>query len=214
LFDGCTVLYTPEDDPCLKFWTESGHQNIYSFGAALSMMMLKSSPAMRDPDIMIYWGPAFFRGFFRGFAEELADIHNALTAVVLKAHPSSRGIVHLTGSHPQDPLHIEKHHFEASGGHQDIVSIREAIKVARGIVEHPNISMHVEAQVFPNPDVQTDQEIEDHILNHVFGRLRRLWQRCSIFNMLINTAGHHACCTNPMGADDGVLLYPTASLKS
>ncbi|KAJ7846119.1 hypothetical protein B0H13DRAFT_2408642 [Mycena leptocephala] len=182
LFDGCTVLYTPEDDPCLKFWTESGHQNLYSFGAALSMMMLRSSPAMPEPDIMIYWAPAFFRGFFHGFPEEVADIHNAITAIVLKAHPSSRGIVHLTGSHPQDPLHIEKHHFEAASGHQDIVSIREAIKFARGIVEHPNISMHVEAQAFPDPDVQTDQEIEDHILNHVFG--------------------HHACCTNPMGADD------------
>ncbi|KAJ7846136.1 GMC oxidoreductase-domain-containing protein [Mycena leptocephala] len=133
---------------------------------------------MPEPDIMIYWAP----GFFHGFAEELAGIHNAITAIVLKAHPPSRGTVHLTGSCPRDPLHIEKHHFEASGGHQDMVSVREASKFARGIVEHPNISMHVEAQAFPDPNVQTNEEIEDHILNHVFG--------------------HHACCTNPMGADD------------
>jgi hypothetical protein len=31
--------------------------------------------------------------------------------------------------------------------------------------------MHVEAPVFPGPDVQTDEEIEDHILENVFGRL-------------------------------------------
>ncbi|KAJ7661181.1 hypothetical protein B0H17DRAFT_953721, partial [Mycena rosella] len=30
VFNGCTVLYTPKDDPCLKYWTESGHQNLYS----------------------------------------------------------------------------------------------------------------------------------------------------------------------------------------
>ncbi|KAJ6544986.1 hypothetical protein DFH09DRAFT_1367609 [Mycena vulgaris] len=182
LFDGCTILYTPEEDPCLKFWTESGHENLYSFGVALSMMMYKSDPALPEPDMMIYWTPGFFRGFFRGFPQELADVHNAITGIVLMAHPSSRGVVRLTGNHPQDALHIEKRHFEADGGRQDIVAIRNAIKVARGIVEHSNITMHLDAQVFPAPEVQYDDEIEDHILEHVFG--------------------HHACCTNPMGADD------------
>ncbi|KAJ7751949.1 hypothetical protein DFH07DRAFT_1032145 [Mycena maculata] len=182
LFNGCTILYTPETDPCLEYWTESGHQNLYSLGAALFMLMSKSLPTLPAPDMMIYWVPGFFRGFFPGFPDELADIHNALTAVVLKAHPSSRGVVRLTGNHPQDLLHIEKRHFEAPGGMDDIFSIREAIKVARSIVEHPNITMHVNAQVFPGPGFQTDEEIDDHILEHVFG--------------------HHACCTNAMGADD------------
>ncbi|KAJ6507702.1 hypothetical protein C8R47DRAFT_55345 [Mycena vitilis] len=178
LFNGCTVLYSPEEDPCLDFWIESGHQNMYSFGAGLAMMMSKSVPALPDPDIMIYWLPGFMRGFFHGFSEELAGIHNALTAVVLKTDTSSRGTVSLTGNHPQDPLRIKKQHFEAPGGQQDIAAIRNAIKIARGIIEHPNISMHVEAQVYPGPET----EIEDHVLEHVFG--------------------HHACCTNRMGTDD------------
>ncbi|KAJ6561810.1 hypothetical protein B0H19DRAFT_1142681 [Mycena capillaripes] len=162
LFDGCTVLYTPEEDPCLKFWIESGHQSLYSFGAALFMMMFKSVPTIPEPDF--------------------ADTHNALTAVVLKTDTASRGTVRLTGNHPQDPLRIEKRHFEAPGGRRDIKAIRETIKIARGMVEHPNITMHVEAQVFPDPATQGDEEIDDHILEHVFG--------------------HHACCTNPIGEDD------------
>jgi choline dehydrogenase len=120
---------------------------------------------------MIYWLPAYFSGFFHGFSEEIAERHNILTAVVLKAHSSSRGVVRLTGNHPQDPVHIEKRHFEGPGGRQDIVAIREAIKVAQSIVEHPNITMHVDAQVFPVTDVNTDEEIEDHILEHVYGML-------------------------------------------
>ncbi|KAJ7340778.1 hypothetical protein DFH08DRAFT_245159 [Mycena albidolilacea] len=175
LFDGCTALYTPEDDPCLKFWIESDHQNLYSLGVASVVMMSRSSPDLPEPDILIYWAPGYFPGFFYGFQDELADTHNALAAIVLKAHPSTRGVVKLTGNHPQDPLQIEKHHFEAPGGQEDIASIREAIKVARSIVGHPNITQHVEAQVFPYPE----QQIDDHILEHVFG--------------------HHACCTNPMG---------------
>ncbi|KAJ7157651.1 hypothetical protein C8R43DRAFT_1125323 [Mycena crocata] len=182
VLSNCTVLYTPEDDPCLEQWTDTGHENIYSFGPTLSMVMSRSSPDLAEPDIMTYWVPGAFRGFFRGFVDEFVNIHNAITAVVLKAHASSRGVVRLTGSHPQDALRIEKHHFESTGGREDIVSIREAIKAARSVVDHPNITMHVESQVFPGPDVQTDEQIEDHIMEHVFG--------------------HHACCTNSIGADD------------
>ncbi|KAJ7107790.1 glucose-methanol-choline oxidoreductase, partial [Mycena epipterygia] len=107
--------------------------------------------------------------------------HNALSAVVLKAHPSSRGVVRLTGSHPQDPLFIEKRHFEEPGGRQDIIDIRDTIKAIRALIAQPNITMHIEDQVFPDPGMQSDQEIEDHILEHVFG--------------------HHACCTSAMGAE-------------
>ncbi|KAJ6607869.1 GMC oxidoreductase-domain-containing protein, partial [Mycena sp. CBHHK59/15] len=169
LFNGCTVLYTPEDDPCLKFWTESGHQNLYSFGAALFFAMNKSAPGLPDPDIMTYWAAGSFRGFFHGFADELADVHNGLTAVVLKADPSSRGVVRLSGSHPQDLLYIEKRHFEAPGGAHDVAVIRDEIKAVRNLVTHPNISMHIEAQVFPAANAQTDVEIDDHIFEHVFG---------------------------------------------
>ncbi|KAJ7144296.1 glucose-methanol-choline oxidoreductase, partial [Mycena epipterygia] len=105
--------------------------------------------------------------------------HNALTAVVLKAHPSSRGSVTLTGSDPQDPLHIEKRHFEAAGGQGDINSIITGMRSAWDLANNVNISKHVEARVFPNASVQTDQQIEEHILQNVFG--------------------HHACCTNKMG---------------
>ncbi|KAJ7025768.1 hypothetical protein C8F04DRAFT_1238986 [Mycena alexandri] len=182
VFDGCTVLYSPEDDPCLKFWIDSDHQNLYSLGASIFMMTSKSLPSLSEPDIMISWVPGFLRGFFRGFPQQLADIHNGFTAVILKGNTATRGVVRLTGSHPQDPLQIEKRHFEATGGWDDIVAIREAIKVVRGMVEHSNITMHIDGQVFPEPEVQTDEEIENHILEHVFG--------------------HHACCTNPIGTDD------------
>ncbi|KAJ7455758.1 hypothetical protein FB451DRAFT_1564794 [Mycena latifolia] len=162
LFNGCTVLFSPEDDPCLDHWIDA--------------------PSLLEPDIMIYWTPGYFPGFIRGFPNELANVHNALTAIVLKAHSSSRGVVRLTGNHPQDPLQIEKRHFEAPGGQQDVVDLREAIKAARSLGAHPTITLHMDAQVFPSPDNGTDGEIEDHILQHIFG--------------------HHACCTIPMGPDD------------
>ncbi|KAJ6479000.1 hypothetical protein C8R45DRAFT_1006433 [Mycena sanguinolenta] len=181
LLNGCTVLSDPAEDPCLAYWTESDHQNIYSLGAALFMTKARSSPAEPAPNFMIYWVPAFFRGFVRGFADEIASFHNALTAIVLLSHPSSRGTVKLTGNHPQDPLKIEKHHFEAADGQDDIAAIRAGIQLARSVVASPGIAQHVEAQAFPAPDNGTDTEIDDHILQHVFG--------------------HHLCCTTAMGPD-------------
>ncbi|KAJ7253476.1 hypothetical protein C8J57DRAFT_1237287 [Mycena rebaudengoi] len=147
IFNGCTILYTPEDDPCLKFWTESGHQNLV--------------PGLFEPDMMIYWVPGYFPGFVHGFPDQLAQNHNVLTAIILKAHPTSQGVL--------------------PGGQEDINTIVESIKTARELVSRAGIVEHIEAQVFPGPEVQSDDEIKDHVLEHVFG--------------------HHACCTNAIGAD-------------
>ncbi|KAJ7253467.1 hypothetical protein C8J57DRAFT_1237276 [Mycena rebaudengoi] len=181
ILNGCTVLYTPEDDPCLQMWIESGHQNLYALGAALLLMTSRSAPGLAEPDMMIYWLPGYFSGFTPGLADRLVEHHNALTAIILKAHPTSQGVVSLTGNHPQDPLRIEKRHFEAPGGQEDINTIVESIKVARELVSRTGIVEHIEAQVFPGPEVQSDDEIKDHVLENVFG--------------------HHACCTNAIGAD-------------
>ncbi|KAJ7132515.1 glucose-methanol-choline oxidoreductase, partial [Mycena epipterygia] len=108
--------------------------------------------------------------------------HNALTGVVLRARPSSRGLVTLTGSDPQDPVHIEKHHFEASGGQDDINAVLTGIKSAWALAEGGGIDVHIAERIFPAPSVQSDDQIKDHILENVFG--------------------HHACCTNPMGTDN------------
>jgi choline dehydrogenase-like flavoprotein len=45
----------------------------------------------------------------------------------------------------------------------------ETIKAARELVGRAGIVEHIEAQVFPGPEVQSDDEIKDHLLQHVFG---------------------------------------------
>ncbi|KAJ7754224.1 glucose-methanol-choline oxidoreductase, partial [Mycena maculata] len=80
--------------------------------------------------------------------------------------------VTLTRSDPQDPLNIQKRHFEAPGGQDDICKYTPGDQDCMGTW-----------RVFPD-EVQTDEQIDDHILQ--------------------NVSGHHACCTNPMGTNDGV----------
>ena len=104
-----------------------------------------------------------------GVAQEVADNPNCLTAVVLKAHPSSRGTVKLTGSHPQDPLDIQKFHFQAPEGPADVAAIRNAIKSARRFVESTQIGLFVDAEIAPGSNVTTDEEIDNFIYNRIFG---------------------------------------------
>ncbi|RDB28025.1 Oxygen-dependent choline dehydrogenase [Hypsizygus marmoreus] len=179
LLNECKFLSDPNKDPCLKYWQQHNHENVYAFGSALDAIITKSSASLDVPDILTYFTPVSFPGFFRGAPQQVADVHNALTAVVLKAHPSSKGTVRLTGSHPQDRLDIQKLRFQAPGGPADIAALRNGIKRARGIVELSPISLLVDAEVSPGSNALSDDEIDQYILERAFG--------------------HHVCCTNAIG---------------
>ncbi|KAJ3815181.1 alcohol oxidase [Lentinula aff. lateritia] len=177
LLDGCVLQTDPGEDPCLEFWEDDSRFNAYSFGGAVEAIISQSTDSS-EPDIMTYWEPAYFPGFVR---EEFIDNENAVTAVHLKAHPSTRGTVQLTGSHPQDLLNIQKLHFQAENGPKDIADLREAIKRSRAVMQSLTILPFVDEEIFPGPQAQTDDEIDAHIYENIFG--------------------HHACCTNAIGAD-------------
>jgi choline dehydrogenase len=103
---------------------------------------------------------------------------NALTAIVLKAHPSSRGFVRLTGSDAQDPLDIEKMHFEGEQGPEDIQALEDGINRIRSLVENSLIKGFIVQEAVPGSNANLTQ----YILDRVFG--------------------HHACCTNAIGDRD------------
>ncbi|KAJ3843490.1 alcohol oxidase [Lentinula raphanica] len=181
VLNGCVLEPDPKQDPCLQFWEDNDHLNVYSFGGAVEAFTAQSADSS-EPDVMTYWEPAYFLGFVRGFVEDFLDNKNAVTAVHLKAHPSTRGTVQLTGSHPQDPLNIQKLHFQAENGPKDVADLREAIKRSRAVMESLTILPFVQEEIFPGPQAQTDDEIDAHIYENIFG--------------------HHACCTNPIGMDN------------
>ncbi|KAK7035857.1 choline dehydrogenase [Favolaschia claudopus] len=175
LLQGCKFLSDPAQDPCLEDWLQSDHMNIYGFTPVLDVIITKSNENFAVPDVFTYAAPAYFGGIFRGFAQQIADHPNALSAIVLKAHPSSRGFVRLTGSHPQDPLDIEKMHFEAEQGHADIQALEDGINRIRSLVENSLIRPFLIEEAVPGKDAN----LTEYILDRVFG--------------------HHACCTNAMG---------------
>ncbi|KAI5896059.1 alcohol oxidase [Schizophyllum commune H4-8] len=200
LFNGCTYGSDPATDPCLSEYTET-RENVYGLGFIAVQMPYKSDESLEDPDMDLYWGFTYFPGFkpgdfslekrrpvppltyIAGVSELITGTRNGLTAIALRSHPSSRGTVTLTGSHPQDKLRIFKNRFQAEGGQTDVATLRDAVKRARGIVENsPYIAPFVEKEIFPGSNYTTDEDVERHVYEQVFG--------------------HHACCTAKLGADD------------
>ncbi|KAJ7700876.1 hypothetical protein B0H17DRAFT_214741 [Mycena rosella] len=177
LYTGCKFLSDPAQDPCLEDWIQSNHNNIYSFNPVLNVIITKSNQSLSAPDVFTYVAPAYFEGIFEGFSQQVADNPNALTAIILKAHPSSRGFVRLTGAHPQEALDIQKMHFEAEQGPQDVQALVDGLTRIRELVEDSLITPFVVEEVFPGKHANLTQ----HVFDRVFG--------------------HHACCTNRIGPD-------------
>ncbi|KAF7323451.1 Choline dehydrogenase [Mycena chlorophos] len=192
LLVGCKFLSDPELDPCLKDWETTNHGNVYAFSPALNAIIDYSNRNQSTPDTLTYIGSAYFEGIAPGMSEKIVDHPNGFSSIVLLAHPSSRGYVRLTGSHPQDALDIAKRHFEApdGAGARDLEALMLGLERMQALVSGSwGISTWVEEQVFPPEGANLTQ----HALDHVFG--------------------HHACCTNAMGADDDPMAVLDGDLR-
>ncbi|KAJ6462716.1 hypothetical protein DFH09DRAFT_1382701 [Mycena vulgaris] len=153
LFTGCTFLSDPAQDPCLEDWIESNHANIYSFNPVLDVIITKSNASLAAPDIFTYVAPAYFKGIFRGFSQEIVDNPDALTAIILKAHPT-----HWTS---------RKMHFEAEQGPEDVQALVDGITRIRALVENSLlIEPFLVEEVFPGKNANLTQHVFDRVFGH------------------------------------------------
>ncbi|KAF7323320.1 Choline dehydrogenase [Mycena chlorophos] len=195
LLVGCKFLSDPEVDPCLRDWETTDHGNVYAFSPALNAIIdysNRNQSAGAAPDTLTYIGSAYFEGIVPGMSEKIVDHPNGFSSIVLLAHPSSRGYVRLSGSHPQDALDIAKRHFQApdGAGARDLEALVLGLERMQALVSGSwGVSTWVEERVFPPEGANLTQ----HVLDHVFG--------------------HHACCTNAMGADDDSMAVLDGDLR-
>ncbi|PNP50698.1 hypothetical protein THARTR1_08716 [Trichoderma harzianum] len=183
LFNGCTLLQTP-DDPCLLQW-ENNHTSpgIYSSNGIVLGVPLKSSVAAADTaDLILVGLPGNFLGYFPGYSKIAFADTKHFTFLVLKAHSRNHaGTVTLQSNNPQDTPNIHFRSFQ-EGGDEDVQSVYEGMKAAREIFANLNSVDNTWTETSPGPDVQSEDDIKDFVR-------REAW-------------GHHTCCTARIGADD------------
>jgi choline dehydrogenase len=193
VLEGCTFDGGPKDE-CFREWQEQKTGVYTSNGGAITMIM-KSKESMPDPDTFIFGVPGRFGGYELGYSGSARDIKNEFTWLVLKGHTNNKaGEVTLASADPRDRPNINFKYFgDASSTkgakeqpHQeDLDAIVRAVRLIRDIQEKADnfiapIDEDLE-EVYPGNDVETTEQLEKWIME--------------------NAWGHHACCTNKIGAD-------------
>jgi choline dehydrogenase len=183
---------TDVNDGCMREWLEDGGGFYGSNGGVVGMVRRSRTALTADPDLFIFGLPGAFRGYTRGYSEELLADPHLFTWLVLKAHNGNRGTVRLRSSDARDTPLINFQYFgdpaagvAPSGEHlQDLQSMVEGVRVVREIIEEMNDVTVFAAYTEESPGLatDTDEEISELVMNESWG--------------------HHASCTVPIGHVD------------
>lgn len=185
ILQGCT--FGAAGDPCLVDWRNG--RGIYTSNGTAVGITKKSSVAEGDPDLFIFGGPAFFKGYFPGYSLKTTADKKHFTWAVLKAHTRNKaGTVTLRSADPRDVPEIHFRYFDegtTDGGadRKDLQAVAEGVAFAREIGRRAHdlmIGGKFEEEI-PGPGFQTDVALNAFIKNEAWG--------------------HHASCTCPIGPD-------------
>jgi choline dehydrogenase-like flavoprotein len=181
-----------QPDPALKEWRQK-KTGLYTSNAVIIGILKKSRPDLSAPDLFIFAVPGFFKGYYIDYSEDranpdLANKHNLLTWLAMKAHTKNRaGTVTLRSADPLDVPEINFHYFyegtDADEG-DDLDAIMEGFKFIRRINQIAMEKGVVKRGIWPRPEdnIQDDPAIREFIT-------REAW-------------GHHASCSCAIGADE------------
>ncbi|KAI8685243.1 GMC-OxRdtase-N domain-containing protein [Fusarium keratoplasticum] len=184
IIEKCT--FGEPEDPCLQ---DFRHQSGPYLSNGLTVGIVKrSSQADADPDLFIFGGPAFFRGYFPGYSERSTSDKRHFTWTVLKAHTHNQdGTVRLTSADPRDVPDINFNYFgttedDFQASERDLGAIAEGVAFARRIMGNvwPIATGHLE-EAWPGSQFTSPTQVKEYIRDEAWG--------------------HHASCSCPIGAD-------------
>ncbi len=197
LLQGATFLppeQGAEPDSFFSAWSKLG-TGVYASNGALIGIIKRSSQQKHDPDLYIFGLPGYFKGYYPGYSKAFEHYHNRFTWAILKARTNNNaGQVTLKTANPCDTPKIDFHYFsegnDASGA--DLEAVIEGVTFVRKMNQHlQNLGVITKEEV-PGAD-KTGDALREFIQNEAWG--------------------HHASCTNKIGADDDPLAVLDSSFR-
>lgn len=197
----CTFMETLPD-PCLEQYRKGIDpvtKGVYATNGIAIAIVLKSSEAEDEPDLLISGAPAKFKGYFPGYSSDsLADARH-WAWIVLKAHNrNNAGTVTLKSTDPRDMPLINFNYFDSGvnshgEGDKDLQATYEGFQFARRAFADliPLDGSFPEA--WPGNNVTTTEEAKQFIKDEAWG--------------------HHASCTCPIGPEDDPMSVLTSDFK-
>jgi len=126
---------------------------------AEAFAFVRSRPGLPAPDLQYHFAPAYFND--NGF-DELEG--HAFTCGPVLVAPKSRGRIWLRSADPDDKPHILTNSLTEP---DDVRSLVAGVKLAREITASEPLATAAGRELFPGPDVQSDDDIEADVRNRV-----------------------------------------------
>ncbi|MEM9049282.1 MAG: GMC family oxidoreductase N-terminal domain-containing protein [Pseudomonadota bacterium] len=119
---------------------------------------MRSDPRLPAPDMQ----PLFFHVPLYTADTQEPVTPSAYTLCAGGVSPTSRGALRLTGPSPEDPLELDPNLLETA---YDVRTIVENIKMMREIAKQPALAEITTREIYPGPDVQSDEALADYARN-------------------------------------------------
>ncbi|MGH6989230.1 MAG: GMC family oxidoreductase, partial [Stellaceae bacterium] len=122
----------------------------------LCMGFIRTRPELERPDMQCYVNAVGFdtKVWFPGIRKANGDKIDWFNSFL---HPESRGHMTLRSADPAAPPRIQFNLFDARA---DMVTMREAVKIARDLMTRPPFGEFLGPEVIPGAQFQSDAEIE------------------------------------------------------
>src|SRR5713101_890394 len=184
LLDGATFQPQKEGDPpdpFLREWQQG--KGLYCSNGSLIGILRRSNDALLEPDLYIFGLPGLFRGYKPGYSKLFERQKNIFTWVILKAYTdNATGTVELQCTDPTKWPCVNFNSFKhgTKGREMDLTAMIRGV----GFVRRMNKALGAvqEDELFPGSRYKKDDELGEFIQNEAWG--------------------HHASCSNKIGADD------------
>jgi choline dehydrogenase len=147
-----------------------------------------------SPDLYLGGVPAYFNGYYPGYAVNATKGKNTWTWLTLKAHSrNTMGTVTLKSTDPRDMPNILFNSF-AEGGDDDVEAVYEGMQFGMQAFKNLIPLDGAFTQIWPPPETtSTEAELKQFIRDEAWG--------------------HHASCTCPIGADDDPMAVLDSNFK-
>ncbi|KAI1124428.1 choline dehydrogenase [Nemania abortiva] len=200
----CTFLAITED-PCWDRYVSTENKAAAKGAYASSgnyFGAFWTSPYSEDgeQDLWIGGFPGTFNGFYPGYSSNAATatFKNYWSWLILKAHTRNRaGTVKLQSANPRDVPVITFHSMyeglPKAEADKDVGALLEGIRMAQNFYANTPDVDGLPVQWWPPVDTNTDEELHQWITEEAWG--------------------HHASCSNPIGADDDPMAVLDTNFK-
>jgi choline dehydrogenase len=171
-----------KNDTALREWNRS-KTGVYTTNGAVLGIIKKSNPKRQDADLFIFGLPAFFKGYFLKYSDELVTRRNRFTWAVLKAHTNNTaGSVTLRSTDPRDVPDINFRYFDEGNdtSGEDLESVASGVEFVRMMTRKSQL--FIDSELLPGNSLNQPEQVKQFIKDEAWG--------------------HHACGTCKIGRKD------------